>query len=64
MNEHSFRKNDVDAMLETHKDVRPIVSDILSVLSDRQEYCYQQKETALHLANEVLFERLVTKTGD
>ena len=37
-----------------------LAMDIFNKLNDRTDLSYEQKEKALHLANEMLFQKLVT----
>lgn len=41
-----------------------LAMDIFDKLNDRTDLSYEQKEKALHLANEMLFQKLITDKED
>lgn len=63
MENHSSQKLDVDLLLNVNKEIEPLIHNVLNSV-DSNKYSYKQKETALHVANEMLFHKLITDSND
>ena len=50
-------------MLQLNKQIQPLIDEIMTAV-DQPEYSYKQKETALHVVNEMLFHELITNSSD
>lgn len=60
---HSYQKYTPKTLQEMNPDVVALIKKLYSALKDIG-YSYEQKETALHVVNEMLFHDLVTKHDD
>ncbi|MBB1069222.1 hypothetical protein H5S40_03515 [Limosilactobacillus sp. RRLNB_1_1] len=58
MENHSYQKWDVDMLLAINDEIEPLIQKVLNAV-DGDKYSYKQKETALHVVNEILFHKLI-----
>lgn len=58
---HSDQGYSPKLLLQLNKQIQPLIDEVMTAV-DRPEYSYKQKETALHVVNEMLFHKLVTKS--
>ena len=56
--------NTVDEMVKAGDEAAILAVNIFGDLEGRADLSYEQKEKALHLANEMLFQKLVTGIDD
>lgn len=63
METHSYQKLDPNMLLMINNDLQPLIDQLMDVVNN-SNYSYKQKETALHVVNEVLFHKLVTDLDD
>lgn len=59
---HAYQRTKPADLLWMTPEVKPLVIKILKAVDDNS-FSYQQKETALHIANEELFHGLITRRG-
>ncbi|WP_283595119.1 hypothetical protein [Limosilactobacillus galli] len=57
----SDQKLPPDLLLAVNDEIKPLINKVMNVV-DQPKYSYKQKETALHVVNEMLFHKLVTKS--
>ncbi|MED4273614.1 hypothetical protein [Weissella confusa] len=55
--------NTVDEMVKAGDEAAILAVNIFGDLEGRADLSYEQKEKALHLANEMLFQKIVTDRG-
>ena len=58
---HSDQKLPPDLLLAVNDEIKPLINKVMNVV-DQPKYSYKQKKTALHVVNEMLFHKLVTKS--
>lgn len=63
MENHSYQKCDVDMLLAINDEIGALIQEVLNAV-DSDKYSYKQKETALHVVNEILFHKLITDSND
>lgn len=55
--------NTIDEMVKSGDEAAILAVNIFGDLEGKADLSYEQKEKALHLANEMLFQKLVTNRG-
>lgn len=60
---HSDQKLPPDLLLAVNDKIKPLINEVMNAV-DQPKYSYKQKETALHVVNEMLFHELITNSSD
>ena len=60
---HSDQKLTPDLLLAVNDEIKPLINKVMNAV-DQPKYSYKQKETALHVVNEMLFHELITNSSD
>lgn len=60
---HSDQKLSPDLLLTINDEIQPLINEVMNAVN-QPKYSYKQKETALHVVNEILFNELITNLSD
>lgn len=60
---HSDQKLSPDLLLTINDEIQPLINEVMNAVN-QPKYSYKQKETALHVVNEILFHKLITNLSD